>query len=77
MTWLTLLKGVLVAAVALASWLKNRGVIEAGRAEIIAENLEAALDEIAQANAARDSVRLELDRDPSSLRNDDGFKRSD
>src|SRR5512146_743854 len=60
MTWLGLLKALLIAA---------------GAAEAIAAQLKGALDEIARADSARDSVRRDLERDPSRLRDDDGFER--
>lgn len=76
-TWLGLLKAALLAMGAFAAWLKDRRLIEAGRAEIIAQNLKAALDEIAKAHLARDAVRYALERDPDRLRDDDGFRRPD
>lgn len=75
MTWLGLLKALLIAAGALASALGNRRLISAGAAEAIAAQLKGALDEIARADSARDSVRRALERDPSRLRDDDGFER--
>ena len=77
MTWLALLKAVLVAAGAFLGWLKNRELLDAGRTEAIATHLAAALGEIEKADAARDAVRGSLERDPSSLRDDDGFERGD
>jgi hypothetical protein len=76
-TWLALLNAVLAVADAFLSWLKNRQLIDAGRAEIIALNLKGALDEIAKANIARDAARRDINRDPASLRDDDGFRRPD
>jgi hypothetical protein len=76
-TWLAILKAVLVAAGALLGWMKQRQLLDAGRAEAIAAQLKAALDEIACANEARDRVRRDLERNPSGVRDDDGFKRPD
>jgi hypothetical protein len=76
-TWLALLKAVLVLAGALLSWMTQRRFLEAGRAEAIAAALTDALDEITRANAARTSLRDDVRRDPASLRGDDGFRRSD
>jgi len=39
--------------------------------------LQATLDEIGKASAVRDAVRRDVERDPSKLRDDDGFKRPD
>jgi len=77
MTWLTLLKAMVVAASAFATWLRDRRLIDGARAETLSANLKSALDEIAAANAARDSVRRGLVRDPERLRDDDGFRRPD
>ena len=77
MTWLTLLKALLTAVGALVSFLKERQLVEGARAELIATNLRAALDEAAKANTVREAVRAELERNPASLRDDDGFKRPD
>ena len=77
MTWLGILKALVFAVGTFASWLRNRQLIEAGRAEAIASNLKSVLDEIAAADAARDAVRVALERNPQRLRDDDGFKRPD
>ena len=77
MTWLTLLKAMVVAASAFAAWLRDRQLIDGACAETLSANLKSALDEIAAANAARDSVRRGLVRDPERLRDDDGFRRPD
>ena len=77
MTWLGIFKALVIAAGSFASWMRDRQLIEAGRAEAIAGNLKAVLDEIAKADAARDAVRRGVERDPSRLRDDDGFRRSD
>ena len=60
-----------------AGWLRNRQLIEAGRAEAIASNLNSVLNEIAAAQLARDTVRADLERNPERLRDDDGFERPD
>jgi hypothetical protein len=75
--WLGILKALVLALGGFASWMRDRQLIEAGRAEAIGVNLKAVLDEIAKADAARDSVRRAVERDPSGLRDDDGFKRRD
>ena len=76
-TWLAILNGVLTAANALLSWMRERQLVEAGRAEVLAGHLQAALNDIGKARAARDAVRRDVERDPSKLRDDDGFKRPD
>lgn len=77
MTWISLLKALLTAAGALAAWMQQRSLIQAGRAEAIAANLKGALDEIAKANVARDAARRDVVHNPSGLRDDDGFERPD
>ena len=77
MTWLAILKAVLVASGALLGWLKQRELLDAGEAQAISAHLTAALGEIEKANAARNTVRASVERDPASLRDDDGFKRND
>ena len=77
MTWLGLLKALIIASGGFATWLGNRQLIEAGRAEAIGVHLKAVLDEIAAADRARDGVRAAVEREPSELRDDDGFKRPD
>jgi hypothetical protein len=76
-TWLALLKAILLAAGALAGWLQQRRLLEAGRAESLAVHLKHALDDIALAEKTRSGVRRDLARDPSRLRGDDGFQRKD
>jgi hypothetical protein len=76
-TWLRLLKAMVIVAAALAAWLRNRDRLEAIAAEAIAGNLRGALDEIAKADGARDGVRGASERLPGGLRDDDGFRRPD
>jgi hypothetical protein len=76
-TWLGILRAAMMAASAFAGWLRDRQLIEAGKAEAVATHLKCALDEIAKANEARDSVRRAVEREPLGLRDDDGFKRPD
>jgi hypothetical protein len=68
---------VLVAAGAVLGWLTQCALLDAGLAEAIASHRSAALGEIEKAPAVRDTVRSPLERDPASLRDDDGFQRND
>lgn len=77
MTWIGILKALVLAVAGVASWLRDRQLIEAGRAEAIGNSLQSVLNEIAAADNARASVRTEFERNPERLRDDDGFKRSD
>ncbi|HEY4265162.1 MAG TPA: hypothetical protein VGM72_07585 [Micropepsaceae bacterium] len=77
MTWLGILKALVLGVGVFADWLRDRQFMEAGRAETIASHLESALDEIAKAQKARDAVYTDVMRDPGRLRDDDGFKRPD
>jgi hypothetical protein len=76
-TWIGILKALVLAVAGVASWLRDRQLIEAGRAEAIGSSLKLVLNEIAAADNARASVRTDLERNPERLRDDDGFKRSD
>jgi hypothetical protein len=77
MTWLGVIGAALTALGAFAGWLRNRQLMAAGHDAAMAGDLKAASDESAAAKAARDSVRVALEREPLRLRDDDGFKRSD
>ena len=71
MSWPSLIKAGLLALVALVSWAKRREAIDAATAEILARQLQGALNEIERARTARESVS----NDPDRLHDDDGFKR--
>ncbi len=80
MTWFKLFEW-FAAAIAnlmgwLLGWLRNRELLDAGGAAEETQQ-KAARDEIALADKARDTLRVELGRDPSGLRDDDGFRRRD
>jgi hypothetical protein len=77
MTWVGVFKAALIALSALAGFLKNRQLLDAGVAEHLSRVLVAALDDLAKANDARGAVRSIVLRDPARLREDDGFRRSD
>ncbi len=77
MSWLSLLKAILTATGALAGWMQQRRLLDAGAAESIAVNLRRALDDVTLAENARARLRRDIARDPSSLRRDDGFQRKD
>jgi hypothetical protein len=76
-TWLSILKSLLIVSGVLLGWLKQRQLLDAESAETAAADLKAALDEIGRANEIRDRVRRNAARDPASLRGDDGFRRPD
>lgn len=74
----------IVAILCFAIWLLRRVSKDQGRAEAEAdmnkrmvENAEAVGNVILDAKAARDRVRSDIARNPSGLRDDDGFKRKD
>jgi hypothetical protein len=73
--WLNLLKLALTFAAALVGYLKQRQLLEAGRADAIAEALRNADGEIKGAQEARQSVRDSIRRDPGKLREPDEFTR--
>jgi hypothetical protein len=77
-SWAGVLKAVLLLTGALATWLQQRGLLEAGKAESVAARLKEALSDLETAEAARRALRESLEREPGSLRDDDdGFRRSD
>lgn len=58
-----------------AEYATSKKWMDAGTAAAIAKGLQDATDAITRANAARDLVRADLARDPSSVLSDDGFRR--
>jgi hypothetical protein len=50
-------------------------VKSAGAAEVVKEIKEKVAQDVSVAEAARSDVRRELDAQPSSLRDDDGYRR--
>jgi Tfp pilus assembly protein FimT len=75
--WFGILKALVLAIGSFASWLRNRQLTAAGRAETIAADLDSMQTEAATAQKAREAVRVALGREPERLRDDDGFKRPD
>lgn len=73
MSWLTLLKLVLLLALKLAGLVKDRQLLEAGEARAIARALEIQNARIDKALAARHAAGVRFDSgDPGA---DDGFRR--
>jgi Zn-dependent protease with chaperone function len=68
MTWLTVIATVLGIVSSIISYLKERKLIDAAIAEVVANNLKASLDEIQRANKVRDAVRADLAANPDKLR---------
>lgn len=74
MTWLALIKSVLVFMNALTGYMRDRRLLSAGQALEAREALTNALDAIQKANDAR--ARADRNNaDPSRLRDNDGFRR--
>ena len=70
MSWLSALRALLSIANALAGYMANRQLMQAGEARAVSEGLRKAHDAIARAQAARRAVN----DDPDSVR-DDEFNR--
>ena len=62
---------------ALLNWRNREDDREAGAAEAVIKGNQQADAAISTANQAREDVRSELNRNPASLRDDDGYRRSD
>jgi Zn-dependent protease with chaperone function len=76
MTWLTVISTVLGLIATIISYLKERKLIGAAIAEVVANNLKASLDEIQRANKVRDAVRADLAANPGKLRDPDPNSRT-
>lgn len=68
MTWLTVIATVLGIIANVISYLKERKLVDAAIAEVVANNLKASLDEIHRANKVRADVRADLAANPDKLR---------
>jgi hypothetical protein len=58
-------------------YFSNKQLIDAGKSEAVVQGLENESNALKDAQNAKNAVDNQLVRDPSSLRADDGFKRSD
>lgn len=70
-----LLSLILNIAAKLTSYLQEKQLLEAGKAEAVAQSLTQANEQINAATVARQEVRDDLVLHPERLRDDDGFKR--
>jgi hypothetical protein len=75
MSWLALIQSALTIVAAVLSYLRERRLVDGAVAEAVNKHLQGALDDIAKANEARDSVRVDAALHPERLRDDDGFRR--
>ena len=57
MAWLAIIELVLKAVSSVADFLGNRQLLEAGKAQAIREGLQATLDNMSKANAAKTELR--------------------
>jgi hypothetical protein len=75
-TLIGLISAVLSLARLLISLAQTRGWIDQGAAETALKALRESDDAVSRAQAARNAVRVNNERDPASvLRDDDGFRR--
>ncbi len=75
MTWLSIAASLISLAVSLVKWLESRKQIDAALSAAILKSLREADELIDKAKAARAAVRDSIERDPDSVRDDDGFRR--
>jgi hypothetical protein len=76
-TILSIISAVFAVARWLISYADQQKWMAAGAAEAALRGLKEADEAIQTANKARAAVHSELTRDPTKLRDDDGFKRPD
>jgi uncharacterized iron-regulated protein len=74
-SWFTLLVAFVKATGALAQFLSERQLLNAGEAETIARIQKEQIDAFRRANSIRDDLERELDADPSRVRERDPFRR--
>jgi hypothetical protein len=74
-TIIGLISAILSIVKLIAEYAVSKKWMDAGTAAAIAKGLQDANDAITRANAARDLVRADIARDPSSVLSDDGFRR--
>ena len=75
MSWPAIIQTALGIITAVLGYLRERRLIDGALAQAVSSHLKGALDEIAKANAVRDSVRIGAAVHPERLRDDDGFRR--
>lgn len=76
-TILSIISAVFAVARWLVGYAEQQKWMEAGAAEAALKGIKEADAAISMANKARENVRADIARDPSKLRDDDGFKRPD
>lgn len=77
MGWITLLKLFVSLAYEIAKVVNQRQLMGAGAAQEALGALEKANEAIARGQKARMDARADLERNPDSVHDDDGFKRPD
>lgn len=66
---------VLQLALALVKWVEREKLRDDAERDLFRQQQEQIRADIAKADAARADVRASVERNPSSLRDDDGFRR--
>ncbi len=77
MSWLALITALVKVVGALANWMHDQKMIDAGTNAAIVKGMQDADDAISRAKKARDLVRADIARDGDSRVRDDGFRRPD
>jgi hypothetical protein len=77
MSYVQIVLGLIKLATALARYFERRGYLKDGEQKAILEGLQREAQDVEIAIKARADARIDLERDPGRLRDDDGFKRPD
>jgi len=75
MDWLGLALALVKLVGAFTNWLHDKQMIDAGQSKQIAKELESQHEVLVKAIAAREAVRIDADKHPEQLRDNDGFRR--
>jgi hypothetical protein len=73
--WIQIVLGLIGLASAITSWLRDRKALNQAGADVVSQQLKAALNEIQTADKIRDAVRADLAANPGKLREPDSNSR--
>jgi hypothetical protein len=77
MAYVQIVLGLIKLATSLAKYFERQGYLKQGEAKAILDAMEREAKDVEIALKIRRDARTEFERDPSGVRNDDGFKRPD
>lgn len=75
--WLSVLTSGLSLLDKFAGWAQSRQLLDAGKAQALADSWKAQANSYLISQVAREAVRRELTLHPDSIMRDDGFQRPD